>query len=78
MATTTTTKDYPKIMEIQKRMLEIHAERDNLAHSLMKGLGNGDVPGVDLDNLSKFARQVMRLNKEFEILSKLHQELMGY
>jgi hypothetical protein len=78
MATTTTTKDYPKIMEIQKRMLEIHSERDNLAKDLMRELGNGDVPGINLDNLSKFARQVIRLNKEFEILSKLHRELMGY
>lgn len=76
--TTTTTKDYPKIMEIQKRMLEIHSERDNLAKELMREIGNGDVPGVNLDNLSRFARQVMRLNKEFEILSKLHRELMGY
>lgn len=75
---TTTTKDYPKIMEIQKRMLEIHSERDNLAKDLMREIGNGDVPGVNLDNLSKFARQVIRLNKEFEILSKLHRELMGY
>ena len=76
--TTTTTKNHTQIMEIQKRMLEIHSERDNLADSLMKGLGNGDVPGVNLDNLSKFARQVMRLNKEFEILSMIHRELMGY
>lgn len=76
--TTTTTENHSQIMNIQKRMLEIHSERDNLAGSLMIEIGNGDVPGVNLDNLSKFARQVMRLNKEFEILSKLHRELMGY
>jgi hypothetical protein len=77
MATTTTTKDYPQIMEIQKRMLEIHSERDTLAKNIMKGLGNGDTPGINLDNLSDFARKVIKLNAEFEILSAKHRELMG-
>jgi hypothetical protein len=77
MATTTTTKDYPQIMEIQKRMLEIHSERDTLAKDLMRELGNGSIPGINLDNLSTFARQVIRLNAEFEIISAKHRELMG-
>jgi hypothetical protein len=77
MATTTTTKDYPKIMEIQKRMLAIHSERDTLAKTLMKELGNGQTPGINLDNLSDFARKVIKLNAEFETLSAKHRELMG-
>jgi hypothetical protein len=77
MATTTTTKDYPQIVKIQKRMLEIHSERDTLAKDLMRELGNGSIPGINLDNLSKFARQVIELNREFEIVSAKHRELMG-
>jgi len=77
MATTTTTKDYPQIMEIQKRMLEIHSERDTLAKDLMRGLGNGEFPGINLDNLSVFARKVIKLNAEFETISAKHRELMG-
>jgi len=77
MATTTTTKDYPQIMEIQKRMLEIHSERDTLAKDLMRELGNGSTPGINLDNLSTFARKVITLNAEFEIISAKHRELMG-
>jgi len=77
MATTTTTKDYPQIMEIQKRMLEIHSERDTLAKDLMRELGNGSTPGINLDNLSRFARQVIELNREFETISAKHRELMG-
>lgn len=77
MATTTTTKDYPQIMEIQKRMLAIHSERDTLAKDLMRDLGNGLYPGINLDNLSAFARKVIKLNAEFEVLSAKHRELMG-
>jgi hypothetical protein len=77
MATTTTTKDYPQIMKIQKRMLEIHSERDTLAKNLMRELGNGSTPGINLDNLSTFARKVIKLNAEFESVSAKHRELMG-
>jgi hypothetical protein len=77
MATTTTTKDYAQIIEIQKRMLEIHSERDTLAKTLMQDLGNGEFPGINLDNLSRFARQVIKLNAEFEIISDKHRQLMG-
>jgi hypothetical protein len=77
MATTTTTKDYPQILVVQKRMLEIHSERDTLAKDLMRELGNGSTPGINLDNLSDFARRVIKLNAEFETLSAKHRELMG-
>jgi hypothetical protein len=77
MATTTTTKDYPQILVVQKRMLAIHSERDTLAKDLMRELGNGSTPGINLDNLSDFARRVIKLNAEFETLSAKHRELMG-
>lgn len=79
MATTTTyiTKDYAQIFAVQERMLEIHSERDTLAKDLMRELGNGSTPGINLDNLSTFARKVIKLNAEFEVLSAKHRELMG-
>lgn len=67
-----------EIMAIQNRMLEIHDTRDSLAKSLMAQLGTGEVPGINLDNLSSFARQVIELNKEFAELSAKHRALMGY
>lgn len=75
---TTITKDYTEIFAVQKRMIEIHSERNALAKNLMEGLGNGEFPGINLDNLSKFARQVIKLNQEFETLSGKHRELMNY
>jgi hypothetical protein len=43
----------------------------------MRELGNGSTPGINLDNLSTFARKVITLNAEFEIISAKHRELMG-
>jgi hypothetical protein len=77
MATTTINKDYAQIFKIQQRMLEIHSERDTLAKTLMRELGNGEFPGINLDNLSRFARQVIKLNAEFETISAKHRQLMG-
>lgn len=76
MAITTTT-DRTEVFSIQKRMLAIHAEKENLAKNLMNELGSGEVPGINLDNLSAFARQVIELNREFQTLSDRHRELLG-
>jgi len=67
-----------EVMAVQKRMLEIHDARNSLAKALMADLGTGEIPGINLDNLSSFARQVIELNKEFAELSAKHKALMGY
>ena len=66
-----------EILEVQKRMIEIHETRDTLAKNLMADLGAGEIPGINLDNLSSFARKVIELNREFAELSGKHSKLMG-
>ena len=72
-----TTTYNPRVFQVQDRMIEIHEIRDSLAKHLMAELGDGSIPGVNLDNLSRFARDVMELNREFNELSAEHKELMG-
>ena len=67
----------PRVFQVQDRMIEIHEIRESLAKHLMKELGDGSIPGVNLDNLSRFARDVMALNREFNELSEEHKKLMG-
>jgi hypothetical protein len=68
-----------EVLKVQKAMLAIHDSRDKLAKEVMAGLGNGDnLAGINLDTLTKFAREVIKLNKEFEMLSAQHKKLMGY
>lgn len=65
------TDNLAKILKVQDRMLGIHAERDELAKTLMADLGTGDnFEGINLDNLTAFARKVMNLNRELKELSK--------
>lgn len=67
----------PRVFQVQDRMIEIHEIRDRLAKHLMHSLGNGSVPGINIDNLTKFARDIIELNREFEELSAEHSKLMG-
>jgi len=76
MANSTSTRT-PRVFEVQRRMIEIHEIRNSLAKHLMAELGDGSIPGVNLDNLSRFARDVMELNREFNELSAEHREIMG-
>lgn len=66
-----------KILEIQKSMLAIHDIRDKLFKQLMADLGNGEKAGLNLDILSKFGWTIVELNRQFEILSTQHKELMA-
>ena len=67
----------PRVFEVQDRMIEIHEIKDKLAKHLMNSLGNGSVPGINIDNLTKFARDIIELNREFEELAGEHSKLMG-
>lgn len=67
-----------EVLEVQKSMLAIHTERDNLFKALMADLGNGEKLGLNLDVLSKFGWKIVELNSQFEALSARHKELMGY
>jgi len=73
------TENYkPRLFEVQDRMIEIHEIRDKLAKHLIQSLGNGsNSAGVNIDNLTRFARDVIQLNREYDELSKEHSELMG-
>lgn len=67
----------PRVFQVQDRMIEIHEIKDKLANHLMNSLGNGSIPGINIDNLTKFARDIIELNREFEELSAEHATLMG-
>jgi hypothetical protein len=58
-------------------MLAIHDIRDKLFKQLMADLGNGEKAGLNLDILSKFGWTIVELNRQFEILSTQHKELMA-
>ena len=65
------------VFSVQNRMVAIHETREKLAKEVMADLGNGSVPGISLDRLSDFAREVIKLNAEFEMLSAQHKTLMA-
>jgi len=67
-----------EVLEVQKSMLAIHAERDNLFKALMADLGTTTKFGLNLDTLSKFGFAIVELNSQFDALSARHKELMGY
>lgn len=73
----TITETREKVLKIQDRMNEIHGERNALAKELMANLGTDTSHGINLDNLSAFARKVIPLNQEFEQLSEKHTALIG-
>jgi hypothetical protein len=67
-----------EVLEVQKSMLAIHAERDKLFKELIGDLGYGENRGLNLDIMSKFGWKIVELNRQFESLSARHKELMGY
>lgn len=69
--------DLTNVFAVQNRMIAIHETRDKLAKEVMADLGNGSVPGISLDRLTDFAREVIKLNAEFEMLSARHTQLMA-
>ena len=68
---------HAEIIATQNAMLANHEDRAKLAKEVMADLGNGDKPGINLDRLTEFAREVIKLNKEFETLSAQHDYLMA-
>jgi hypothetical protein len=68
---------HTETLGVQAAMIANHEHREKLAKEVMADLGNGDKPGISLDRLTEFAREVIKLNKEFETLSARHRELMA-
>ena len=67
-----------EVLRVQNDMISNHELRQSLAKELMDNLGTGDnFEGINLDELSTFARKIMFLNKEAEILSTTHKNLMA-
>lgn len=72
----TTTELTARIIEIQERMDEVHATRRELASSFANGLGlEDDGQGLNLDELSRWARRVRKLNTELKALADERREL---
>jgi hypothetical protein len=65
-------------MEVQAKMLAIHAKREQLLKELSADLGVDTKSGLNLDRLSEFGRELIKLNVEFAELSAEHKELMNY
>jgi hypothetical protein len=73
-----TNSTYVRVMEVQAKMLAIHDKRAQLLKDLSADLGSDTGPGLNLDILSKFGWEIVKLNAEFAELSAEHKELMNY
>lgn len=74
----TTTELTARIIEIQERMTELHETRRELATSFAYGLGvEGDNQGLNLTEMSHWARQVRKLNAELKALADERRDLRG-
>lgn len=73
-----TNSTYVRVMEVQAKMLAIHAKREQLVKELSADLGVDTKSGLNLDILTKFGREIVKLNAEFAELSAEHKELMNY
>jgi uncharacterized coiled-coil DUF342 family protein len=72
----TTTELSARILEVQERMTELHETRRELATTFAYGLGvEGDNQGLNLDEMSRWARQVRKLNAELKALADERREL---
>jgi len=72
----TTTELTARINEIQERMTELHEIRREVATSFAYGLGlEDDGQGLNLDELSRWARRVRKLNTELKALADERREL---
>lgn len=66
-----------EVLEIQGRMIEIHQTRDKLFSDLVADLGVYDpTAGINLDQLTKFAREIIQLNTEFAEKQGRHKEII--
>lgn len=66
-----TTKEDTKarIAEISNEISEIHAERNEWAQLIMGRIGTDELAGINLDQLTEFARNVRRLNTQMKSLA---------
>ena len=72
----TTTELTARINEIQERMNELHETRREVATRFAFGLGvEDDGQGLNLDELSRWARQVRKFNTELKALADERREL---
>lgn len=72
----TTTELTARINEIQERMEELHGLRREVATTFAYGLGvEDDNQGLNLDELSRWARQIRKLNSDLKALADERREL---
>lgn len=69
---------YVRVMEVQSKMLAIHDKRAQMLKDLSADLGLDTKSGLNLDRLSEFGRELIKLNVEFAELSAIHKELLNY
>jgi predicted nuclease with TOPRIM domain len=58
-----------RIAEVQELITELHAERQNLIMDFGINLGTTTKDGINLDELSSWAREVIQLNAEMTELA---------
>jgi uncharacterized coiled-coil DUF342 family protein len=72
-----TTTVRARIAEIQEQMTELHETRREAALNLATKMGVEDNKGINLDELSSWARYIRKLNTQLRDLADERRELRG-
>ena len=66
-----------RIAEIQEQMTELHETRREASLNLATKMGVEDNKGINLDELSSWARYIRKLNTQLRDLADERRELRG-
>jgi uncharacterized coiled-coil DUF342 family protein len=66
-----------RIAEIQEQMTELHETRREASLNLATKMGVDDNRGINLDELSSWARYIRKLNTQLRDLADERRELRG-
>lgn len=72
-----TTTVRARIAEIQEQMTELHETRREASLNLATKMGVEDNKGINLDELSSWARYIRKLNTQLRDLADERRELRG-
>lgn len=64
-----------RLTQIQDKMIELSETRKELAMNLAVSVGFEDNSGINLDNLTMWARQIRKVNTELKILADERRSL---
>lgn len=66
-----------RLAEIQEKIQDLHETRKEMSLNLAVSLGTEDLRGINLDELSSWARQIKKLNTQLKSLADERRELRG-